>query len=293
MRISECYRPGRVVFSVEIYPPKKETGSIDRIYGTAERLAELKPDFISVTYGAGANLADNSTCEIASNIKTRFGIETVAHLTCVNSTREEVSIMLSRLKEAGIENVMALRGDINPNIPPKNVFRHANELAIAIQRQCDFCILGACYPEGHYESKSIDADIENLKYKIGAGAEVLISQLFLDNSVFYRFMDKIRAAGITVPVSAGVMPIVKETQISKTIALSGTSLPHEFTALVGRFEHDPESLYRAGMDYAAAQINDLIDHGVDGVHMYCMNRSAATAEIYANTFAKRPEARIR
>ncbi|MDD2647303.1 MAG: methylenetetrahydrofolate reductase [Eubacteriales bacterium] len=291
MRISSCYRTGKVVFSVEIYPPKKETGSIDRIYVTAERLSALKPDFISVTYGAGANLADNSTCEIASNIKSRFGIETAAHLTCVNSTREEVSIMLSRLKDAGIENVMALRGDINPAVPPKNVFRHANELAIAIQRQCDFCILGACYPEGHYESRSLEADIENLKYKIGAGVEVLISQLFLDNSVFYRFMDKIRAAGIAVPVSAGIMPIVRETQINKTIALSGTSLPHDFTALVGRFENDPDSLYKAGVDYAAAQINDLIDHGVDGVHMYCMNRSATAAEIYEKTFGARPEAR--
>lgn len=272
MRIPALYEEKKPVFSLEIFPPKRKT-NWESLYDTVARLAEVEPDFISVTYGAGGNIADNSTCEIASNIKKNYGIETVAHLTCVNSTREDVQEMIARFQDADIENVMALRGDIVPGEDIKREFTHANELAIEIQRKChdQLEILGACYPEGHYQSMTLDSDIQNLKYKIGAGVKVLITQLFFDNHAFYEFLDLARSAGITVPISAGIMPIVKASQIEKTVQLSGASLPHEFTAMISRYEHDPEGLYDAGVEFAVKQIRDLIEHGVDGIHLYTMN----------------------
>ena len=272
MRIPELYREKKPVFSLEIFPPKRKT-KMESLYEAVDRLAVCEPDFISVTYGAGGNIADNSTCEIASRIKRDYGIETVAHLTCVNSTREDVQEMISRFQDADIENVMALRGDIVPGEDIRREFRHANELAIEIQRKCNdqLEILGACYPEGHYQSESLESDIQNLKYKIGAGVKVLITQLFFDNDAFYEFLDMARSAGIGVPISAGIMPIVKANQIEKTVQLSGASLPHEFTAMISRYEHDPEGLWEAGIEYAVKQIRDLIQHGVDGIHVYTMN----------------------
>ncbi|MBQ9060880.1 MAG: methylenetetrahydrofolate reductase [Firmicutes bacterium] len=272
MKIPSLYKQKKPVFSLEIFPPKRKT-NLESIYDTVAQLAECQPDFISVTYGAGGNIADNSTCEIASNIKRKYGIETVAHLTCVNSTREDVQEMISRFQDADIENVMALRGDIVPGEDIKREFKHANELAIEIQRKCNdrLEILGACYPEGHYQSLTLDSDIQNLKYKIGAGVRVLITQLFFDNNAFYEFLDLARSAGITVPISAGIMPIVKASQIEKTVQLSGASLPHEFTAMISQYEHDPKGLYEEGTQYAVRQIRDLIEHGVDGIHLYTMN----------------------
>lgn len=281
MRIPDLYDEKKPVFSLEIFPPKRRS-NLESIYDTVAELSQCAPDFISVTYGAGGNIADNSTCEIASKIKKQYGIETVAHLTCVNSTRADVQEMISRFRDADIENVMALRGDIVPGEEIEREFEHANELAIEIQRKCNdnLEILGACYPEGHYESESIESDIQNLKYKIGAGVRVLITQLFFDNSAFYEFLDLARSAGITVPISAGIMPIVKASQIEKTVQLSGASLPHEFTAMIGRYEHDPEGLYQAGIDYAVRQIRDLIDHGVDGIHLYTMNDPNVALQVH-------------
>lgn len=263
---------GRPVFSLEIFPPKRKK-NINSLYDAVDKLKVTKPDFISVTYGAGGNIADNSTCDIAADIKRRYGIETLAHLTCINSTREDVKVMLQRFRDSDIENVMALRGDIVPGEEIKREFEHANELAIEIQRKCsdDLEIMGACYPEGHYESTSLDQDIQNLKYKIGAGVRVLITQLFFDNSKFYEFIAKARSAGIRVPVSAGIMPIVKSSQIEKTVQLSGASLPHSFTEMIARYEHEPEKLYEAGIDYAVRQCRDLIESGVNGIHIYTMN----------------------
>lgn len=281
MRISEMYKKKKPVFSLEIFPPKKKA-NIETIYNTVEELAVCKPDFISVTYGAGGNMADNSTCEIASTIKKTYGIEGVAHLTCVNSSREDVKEMIGRFHKADIKNVLALRGDIVPDQPRKNDFEHANELAIEIQRKCndDLDILGACYPEGHYESKSLDEDIHNLKYKIGAGANVLITQLFFDNKLFYEFIGKARMMGIKVPISAGIMPIVNSKQIEKTVALSGASLPPEFTKMISNYEYDKEGLFEAGIEYAANQIRDLITNGVDGIHLYTMNNPKVALKVY-------------
>ena len=276
MKIPELFeernRAGKPVFSLEVFPPKRKKNK-DSIYQAVEKLKVTNPDFISVTYGAGGNIADNSTCEIAATIKETYGIETVAHLTCINSTREDVKVMIERFRESNIENVMALRGDIVPGEDIKREFSHANELAIEIQRKCsdDLEILGACYPEGHYESKTIEADIQNLKYKIGAGVKVLITQLFFDNSKFYQFLDMARGDGVNVPIAAGIMPIVKASQIEKTVQLSGASLPHKFTAMIAEYEHDPKGLYQAGIDYAIDQCRDLLEHGAQGIHIYTMN----------------------
>ena len=281
MKIPELFEQKKPVFSLEIFPPKKKA-NIDTIYDTVAKLAECNPDFISVTYGAGGNLADNSTCEIASNIKKKYGIETAAHLTCVNSTREDVKEMIGRFQAADIRNVLALRGDIVPDQEIKKDFEHANELAIEIQRKCndDIEILGACYPEGHYESRSLDEDIHNLKYKIGAGVRALITQLFFDNQLFYEFIGKARMMGIRVPISAGIMPIVNSRQIERTVALSGASLPHEFTKMIGLYENDPEGLFDAGIEYAVNQIRDLITNGVDGIHLYIMNNPEVARRVY-------------
>ena len=281
MKIPELFEQKKPVFSLEIFPPKKKA-NIDTIYDTVAKLAECNPDFISVTYGAGGNLADNSTCEIASNIKKKYGIETAAHLTCVNSTREDVKEMIGRFQAADIRNVLALRGDIVPDQEIKKYFEHANELAIEIQRTCndDIEIRGACYPEGHYESRSLDEDIHNLKYKIGAGVKALITQLFFDNQLFYEFIGKARMMGIRVPISAGIMPIVNSRQIERTVALSGASLPHEFTKMIGLYENDPEGLFDAGIEYAVNQIRDLITNGVDGIHLYIMNNPEVARRVY-------------
>ena len=292
MRIPELYKEKKPVFSLEIFPPKRKS-NMESLYEAVERLSDCRPDFISVTYGAGGNIADNSTCEISSTIKREYDIETVAHLTCVNSTREDVREMIGRFREADIQNVMALRGDIVPGEDIRREFRHANELAIEIQRECSgqLEILGACYPEGHYQSKSLESDIQNLKYKIGAGVRVLITQLFFDNTAFYDFLGRARSMGINVPVSAGIMPIVKSSQIEKTVQLSGASLPHDFTAMIGRYEHDPEGLYEAGIEYAIDQARDLIKNEVDGIHLYTMNDPKVAIRVWKGIRDLLPQSR--
>lgn len=285
MKIPEIYKKkreeGKPVFSLEVFPPKRKSNR-DSIYEAVEILKVTDPDFISVTYGAGGSVADFSTCEIASNIKKQYKIETLAHLTCINSSLEDVKTMIQMLKDAKIENIMALRGDIVPGEDIKREFAHANELAIEIQRKSrgELEILGACYPEGHYEANSLEEDIQNLKYKIGAGVRVLISQLFFDNCKFIDFLARVREDGITVPVSAGIMPIVKASQIEKTVQLSGASLPHEFTELVARYQHKPKELYEAGIDYAVQQCRELIERGVDGVHIYTMNDPKVAVRVH-------------
>jgi methylenetetrahydrofolate reductase (NADPH) len=269
------------VFSLEVFPPKHKSNR-DSIYEAVEILKVTEPDFISVTYGAGGSVADFSTCEIASNIKKQYKIETLAHLTCINSSLEDVKTMIQMLKDAKIENIMALRGDIVPGEDIKREFAHANELAIEIQRKArgELEIMGACYPEGHYEAKSIEEDIQNLKYKIGAGVRVLISQLFFDNAKFFAFMEQLRKGGISVPVSAGIMPIVKASQIEKTVQLSGASLPHDFTELIARYQYQPKALYEAGIEYAVGQCRELIAGGVDGVHIYTMNDPKVAVRVH-------------
>lgn len=279
MRIPELFKSKKPVFSFEIFPPKRETG-LEKIYETVGRLAVCEPDFISVTYGAAGSLVNNYTCDIASKIKHDYGIEPLAHLTCVNSSMSDVEEMIRRFAESDIENVLALRGDIVPEAAIKSEFYHANELAIEVQRNSGLQILGACYPEGHTESKNLIEDIHNLKYKIGAGAKVLITQLFFDNQKFYEFLATARNLGIEVPVSAGIMPIVSKKQIEKTVALSGASIPPAFAAMLEQYGDDSEGLYEHGIQYAVDQIRDLLEHGVDGIHLYTMNNPEVSLEIY-------------
>ena len=271
MKIAQLFNEEKSVFSFEVFPPKRDH-AIDTIYETLDELQDLKPDFISVTYGASGSLADNSTCEIASAIKHRYGIESAAHLTCVNSTREEVTEVLRRLHENEIENILALRGDIVPDVPRKNDFKHASDLITFIKdTDYDFGISGACYPEAHQDSRNQVDDILNLKKKVDAGAEHLISQLFFDNNLFYDFVEKARIAGINVPIEAGIMPVVNKKQIERMVSLCGASLPSKFTKMMSRYERKPEAMRDAGIAYAVNQIVDLVSQGVDGVHLYTMN----------------------
>lgn len=278
MQISKLFNNGKQVLSFEVFPPKK-TSSIDTIFTTLKELKDLKPDFISVTYGAGGNLADSSTCQIASIIKNQYKIEPVAHLTCVNTSRDDVDILLDRLKKEGIENVLALRGDINPDIEPKKDFKYASDLVTYIKERNDFYISGACYPEGHIETDSIVEDVLNLKKKVDAGAEHLISQLFFDNNHFYSFLEKARIAGVNVPIQAGIMPIVNKRQIERMVSMCGASLPAKFTKSMQRYEYNPEALRDAGIAYAVDQIVDLLANGVDGIHLYTMNNPYVARKI--------------
>lgn len=279
MQISRLFKEKKTVLSMEVFPPKK-TSSIDTIYTTLGDLQELKPDFISVTYGAGGNAGDTLTCDIASTIKYQYGIEPLAHLTCVNYTRDEIDLILDHLQQNGIENILALRGDINPDIAPKHEFHYAGELVAYIRKRGGFHVSGACYPEGHIDADNLKIDIDHLKRKVDAGAEHLISQLFFDNGYFYTFLEKARSTGIMVPIEAGIMPVVNKAQIERMVTLCGASLPAKFTKMMQRFEHSPEALRDAGIAYAVDQIVDLISQGVDGIHLYTMNNSLIAKRIY-------------
>lgn len=278
MKIAELFKPGKTVFSFEIFPPKKD-GSIDTIYSTLDGLSDLHPDFISVTYGAGGSEANVITSEIAGLIKKKYNTESIAHLTCVNSSKEDIDFQLAQFKKQGIENVLALRGDINPEIPPKKDFEHASDLISYMKERSDLGFSGACYPEGHVECESLDKDIENLKIKVEAGASHLISQLFFDNSSFYRFIEKARAAGINVPIEAGIMPCVNAKQIQRMVGMCGASLPSKFTKMISRYENNPEAMHSAGIAYAVDQIIDLCANGVDGIHLYTMNNPVIARKI--------------
>lgn len=278
MKIPELFRSGKTVFSFEIFPPKKD-GSIETVYNTLDGLSDLRPDFISVTFGAGGSAAGASTSEIAGLIKRKYNTESIAHLTCVNMTKDEIDRQIEDFREQGIENVLALRGDINPEIPPKKDFPHASDLISYMKERSDLSFSGACYPEGHVECDSIEKDIENLKIKVDAGASHLISQLFFDNEVFYRFLEKARAAGINAPIEAGIMPCVNAKQIQRMVGMCGASLPPKFTKMIARYENNPEAMRSAGIAYAVDQIIDLCANGVDGIHLYTMNSPTIARKI--------------
>lgn len=270
MKISELFKQNKTVFSLEIFPPKK-SGSVQTIYNTLDQLNNINPAFISVTYGAGGSVVNNLTCEIASIVKNKYHIEAMAHLTCVNCTKEEVDLILQQLREHNIENILALRGDINPEFPPKKDFRYASDLVAYIHQQGDFNVSGACYPEVHVEAPSPEADIEHLKRKVDAGVSSLTSQLFFDNTLFYNFMERIRKAGIQVPVEAGIMPVTSKKQIERMVSMCGASLPNKFVKMIQRYDGNEEALRDAGIAYAVDQIVDLISNGIQGIHLYTMN----------------------
>lgn len=277
MHINELFKT-KTVFSFEVFPPKK-TASIHTIFKTLDELKGLSPDFISVTYSAGGSVNNDATIEIASVIKNKYDVESVAHLPCINLTKKDVYMMLQKFNDVGIENILALRGDINPNIPPKTDFKYASDLVSIIKENDNFNIIGACYPEGHSESKNLLEDIKNLKYKVDAGANHLITQLFFDNYYFYSFLEKVKKANINVPIQAGIMPITNKKQIERIVTMCGAALPKKFIAMIEKFENNPKELQEAGIAYAIEQILDLLSQGVDGIHLYTMNNADVAKKV--------------
>lgn len=260
----------KTVFSFEVFPPKK-TSPIESVYGKLEEICALNPDFISVTYGAGGTGGHSRTCEIASKIKNDLGVESMAHLTCVNSTRAMIDETLEDFKNHNIENILALRGDYVDGVEPQKDFKFASDLCTYIRAKGDFDLAGACYPEVHLDAENEIEDVLNLKKKVNAGADHLISQLFFDNELFYRFIERTKIAGINVPIEAGIMPVTNKSQIERMVSMCGASLPAKFAKIMAKYESKPEALRDAGIAYAVEQIVDLIANGVDGIHLYTMN----------------------
>lgn len=286
MYIKDIFSRKKPVISFEVFPPQKDY-SIDSIYKTIDELAFLNPDYISVTYGAGGNSENrNKTVEISSIIKNKYNIEALAHLTCIASTKNEVNEVLEQLRKNNIENVLALRGDLpqDPNFkfPDPLHFRYAVDLVESIKKHGDFCIGGACYPEGHIERSSMEDDLENLKKKVEAGTDFLISQLFFDNNFFYDFKQKADAKGINVPIEVGVMPVINSRQIKRIANLCGAHVPEKFVKILDKYKDNPEALKDAGIAYATEQIIDLISSGVDGIHIYTMNNPQVAKKIVSN-----------
>lgn len=281
MRISDLFKQKKNVYSFEIFPPKVES-NISGIYDTLDGLSQLKPDYISVTYSAGGGSNNARSIELASLVKNKYGIEPLAHLTCINSTKEKVLETIQTMKNEGIENILALRGDKNPNAICTD-FKYASDLVEFINQYGDFDIAGACYPETHPEAVSSDVDIDNLKRKVDMGMTHLNTQLFYDNEDFYRFMDKIRAKGINVPVQAGIMPLVKKGSIERTISMAATKIPAKLSRMIARFIDDPVALQEAGILYATDQIADLLSaQAAQGIHLYVMNNSYVANKITKN-----------
>ncbi|WP_058485384.1 methylenetetrahydrofolate reductase [NAD(P)H] [Defluviitalea phaphyphila] len=278
MKTSEFFK-NKKVFSLEVFPPKR-TDSIDTIYDTIEKLKDISPDFISVTYGAGQSKNNKETIKIASTIKNSYNIESIVHLPCINFSKEDILEILNNLKEKNIENILALRGDINPNFKPKGDFKYASDLISFIKENGDFNIIAACYPEGHMECPSIVEDIKNLKIKVDAGANQLITQLFFNNDYFYSFRERATIAGINVPIEAGIMPVVNKKQIERIVSLCGVDLPKKFIHILDKYGDNPEAMRDAGIAYAIDQIVDLITQGVDGIHLYTMNNAYVALRIY-------------
>ena len=278
MKIKTLFDRERPVFSFEVFPPKKDS-PIESVYGKLEEICALKPDFISVTYGAGGSGGHSRTVDIASKIKRDFKVESVAHLTCVNSTRAMIDETLADFRAYDIENILALRGDYAEGVEPQKDFRYASDLCAYIKSKGDFDIGGACYPEVHVDAADAAEDVLNLKKKVDAGAEHLISQLFFDNELFYRFLERAKIAGINVPIEAGIMPVTNKRQIERMVSLCGASLPPKFVKMMQKFESKPEALRDAGIAYAVEQIVDLLSNGVDGIHLYTMNNPYVAEKI--------------
>ncbi len=272
----------KIHISFEIFPPKTDAG-IEKVLETADRIAELKPSYISVTYGAGGGTSKN-TARIANHIKTDLGVESLAHLTCASSTKEEVRQVIENLEVLGIENILALRGDIPQGMvfPTEDRFCYAYELVEEIKKNGDFCIGAACYPEGHVENEHKVDDIKYLKQKVDAGVDFLTTQMFFDNDIHYNFLYRIREAGITVPVLPGIMPITSASQMKKSQELSGTVFPRRFLSILDRFGDYPDAMKQAGIAYATDQIIDLLANGIKNIHIYSMNKPDVAIAIMEN-----------
>lgn len=282
MKITDLLQRGVPSLSFEVFPPKN-SDTYESVSSAAYEIARLRPGFMSVTYGAGGGTSAY-TVEIAKGILQR-GVTPIAHLTCVSSSREKVIATVEELKANGIENILALRGDIpagTDRIPDGAEFRYASELITEIKKHGDFCIGGACYPEGHVECATLPEDIQNIKKKVEAGCQFLTTQMFFDNNILYSYLYKLREAGISVPVIAGIMPVTSAGQIKRICSLSGTFLPGRFRRIVDRFGGDPEAMCSAGIAYATEQIIDLIANGVNAIHVYSMNKPYVAEKITEN-----------
>ena len=278
MKITDIHEKKKNVLSFEIFPPKKDE-ELKNIDATLEILCDLKPDFISVTFGAGGSSNNNKTIAIAKKIKEIYHVEPVVHLTCLCYDKAEIDEFTKVLQAEGIENILALRGDRNPNVPEKHDFAHASDLITYVKQNHDFCIAGACYPECHPESADRVEEMRHLKKKVDAGAEVLLSQLFFDNNYFYRFVEDCRIAGIDVPVTPGIMPVINAAQIKRMVTMCGASLPERFEKIIQRYGDNKTALFDAGMAYALSQIIDLLANDVDGLHLYTMNNPVVARRI--------------
>lgn len=284
MRIIDLYFKKKPVVSCEIFPPKPDS-PLETIFATLAGLSEMNPDFISVTYGAGGSSCAR-TVQIAATVKNDYGVETLAHLTCVGADRTATDEVLAQLKNCGIENILALRGDLpeGMEIAPGGVYHeYAKDLIAHLHSQHDFCIAAAAYPEVHPRCPDLALDRERLRQKVAAGASLLITQLFFDNAMFYRMLEQIRALGVSCPVAAGIMPVLNASQIRRITSLCGATIPAGLSALLQKYGDKPAEMEQAGIDYACEQIADLVSQGVDGIHLYTMNKPKQTKTILTQT----------
>ena len=281
MKVSELLKSDKVTISVELFPPKKGS-QLENYKAIVGQMAELKPSYISCTYGATGGTSDY-TVEIADTINS-YGIPAIAHLTCASSTKEKVQSVIKELKDRKIDNILALRGDIpeDADFPLPDQYHHAIELIGEIKEIGDFCIGGACYPEGHPEAATMEEDLQHLKEKVEAGCDYLTTQMFFDNNTYYRFLYKALAKGINVPVVPGIMPVTNAAQVKRTISLTGNLVPAKFLSIVDRFGSNPEAMKQAGIAYATDQIIDLIANGVNHIHIYSMNKPDVAGAIMDN-----------
>lgn len=283
MKISEILKNNKITLSMEVFPPKTST-AFETVNKAVKEIAALKPDFMSVTYGAGGGTSKH-TVKIATDIKKQYGVTSMAHLTCVSSSEDTVKNQIEIIRDAGIENILALRGDIpaETEFPMPGQFKHASDLVHQIKNIApDICIGGACYPEGHPEADDKTADIVNIKKKVDAGCEFLTTQMFFDNSIFYNYLYRLREAGIFVPVIAGIMPITKKAQLARSIQLSGCCVPAKFKSIVDWFGDESQKMQQAGIAYATEQIIDLFANGIKNVHVYTMNNPEVALGIQNN-----------
>ncbi len=291
MKLSELFGKKIPTLSFEVFPPKT-SGNYDTVKTATAEIAKLKPDFMSVTCGAGGK-TDIYTADIAASLSRDYGVTSIAHMTCVGTSRENAEKRIRELEKLGIENILALRGDIPDGFDiNKCDFRHASELTAFVKSISDICVGGACYPECHPEAANINEDISHIKEKVNAGCEFLTTQMFFDNNIFYKYLCKLRDAGINTPVVAGIMPITHASQVERAVKLSGSCMPSRFLDIVDRFGSDAAAMKQAGIIYATEQIIDLLANGINAVHVYSMNKPDVAAKIQENLSCIIPSAGV-